>query len=650
MADENQNNAEITQSINGLKTAIQSLQKDMRSSSYTEMKDAVKDGVKEASEGDDIQRVSDLKALGYDEQDAQLRIAANTELVRLREQQEALKNLQQELGGLGAKDSSVLEQLEFDIDRMLEIQKFGRTLGNFEKRFKGFLGGPFEELLKETEKGGKLTTEGIGREVFSNLRGDFDKITAFLGPAATALQNLPFVGTIANFLGAYVKKFFIWAYQTLFLQRKAKKDSDKQFKQQYNLEKKNAKRDDKKAIEARRKETMAKGLKPKADGSPDMRYKDAQEDASGGGKGVGGIFAGAAAAFALGKTVAVFNPPTMAAFLAASIKAAAGLTILGAGIAAFLALVGVGVGVVIAATMTGMALGIASFKATGATEALKELSSDDIDYGKVAGGLAMLSGASLLSSIAGLADLLTGGALKQPFTNLGKDAGGFAREIRDSGFLELDLDGFTGKVAQLTGSTFLNGIAGIIDFFTGGSLTTPLTNLGKDAGGFAKEVEPFMNMDVDAFETNMNRVNTAMGDFEMPEGVGFFEGVFGTDGITKLNELAAIEFADDDLGGNLQQVGEAIGIINANLDGLDSDKFRHFVDDIDDLKDVTLNFGAVPSAAGVGANFQSSPSGEMTPVINQINAPQVQNTSNMRKTNVATGSGMKKHPALNILG
>ena len=646
MADENQNNAEITQSINGLKTAIQSLQKDMRSSSYTEMKDAVKEGVKEASEGDDIQRVSDLRALGYDEQDAQLRIAANTELVRLREQQEALKNLQEDLGGLGARDSTVLEQLEFDIDRMLEIQKFGRTLGNFEKRFKGFLGGPFEELLKETEKGGRLTTEGIGKEVFSNLRGDFDKITAFLGPAATALQNLPFVGTIANFLGAYVKKFFIWATQTLFLQRKAKKDGDKQFKQQYNLDKKNAKRDDKKVIEARRKETMEKGLKPKADGSPDMRYKDAQESDEGG----GGLFSAAAGAFALGKTVAVFNPATMAVFVAASVKAAAGLAILGAGIAAFLALVGVGVGAVIAAAMTGMALGIASFKTTGATEALKELSSDDIDYGKVAGGLAMLSGASLLSSIAGLADLLTGGALKQPFTNLGKDAGGFAREIRDSGFLELDLDGFTGKVAKLTGSTFLKGIAGIIDFFTGGSLSTPLTNLGKDAGGFAKEVEPFMNMNIDAFETNMSRVNTAMGDFEMPEGVGFFEGVFGTDGISKLNELAAIQFADDDLGGNLQQVGEAIGIINANLDGLDSDKFSDFVNDIDDLKDVTLNFGAVPSAAGVGANFQSSPSGEMAPVINQINAPQVQNTNNMRKTNVATGSGMKKHPALNILG
>ena len=244
MADENQNNAEMSQSINGLKTAIQSLQKDMRSRSYTEMKDAVKDGVKEASEGDDVQRVSDLRALGYDEQDAQLRIAANTELVRLREQQEALKTLQEDLGGLGAKDTSVLNQIEFDIDRMLEIQKFGRTLGNFEKRFKGFLGGPFEELLKETEKGGRLTPEGIGREVFSGLRGDFDKITAFLGPAATALQNLPFVGTIANFLGAYVKKFFIWAYQTLFLQRKAKKDGDKQFKQQYNLDKKNAKRDD----------------------------------------------------------------------------------------------------------------------------------------------------------------------------------------------------------------------------------------------------------------------------------------------------------------------------------------------------------------------------------------------------------------------
>ena len=42
MADENQNNAEITQSINGLKSAIQSLQKDMRSSSYTEIKSCSK--------------------------------------------------------------------------------------------------------------------------------------------------------------------------------------------------------------------------------------------------------------------------------------------------------------------------------------------------------------------------------------------------------------------------------------------------------------------------------------------------------------------------------------------------------------------------------------------------------------------------------
>ena len=43
---------------------------------------------------------------------------------------------------------------------------------------------------------------------------------------------------------------------------------------------------------------------------------------------------------------------------------------------------------------------------------LKELSSDDMTMVKVSGGLAMLSGASLLSSIAGLVDLLTGGGLK----------------------------------------------------------------------------------------------------------------------------------------------------------------------------------------------------------------------------------------------
>ena len=45
-----------------------------------------------------------------------------------------------------------------------------------------------------------------------------------------------------------------------------------------------------------------------------------------------------------------------------------------------------------------------------------------------------------------------------------------------------------------------------------------------------------MNMDLDAFETNMNRVNKELPDFELTI-VGFFEGVFGTDGITKLNEL-----------------------------------------------------------------------------------------------------------------
>ena len=366
MADEI-SNEQASIWLSQINLGIQKLNDNLKSKDALNSVGNLRKALKESSLSDeDTQKVisqQGLMELGYDREDAEIRVAANNELQRLREKQEELNRLQEQFGGLSAKDSTTQDQIEFDIDRMLEIQKFGRELTKLDKTFLGGLDrlqGSLEEQSQKGEIGLKGAIGGLG----SDLRGDVDKITAFLGPAASALSNLPFLGTIANFSGKLLKQ---GALQVLNIVR-GWKEGKKQHKEIVKIEKQKTKLT-KKQLETENRARAKQGLGPvKQDGTPDQRFKSNKEDDDGGNKLLG-------TAVGMGSMAALVNPLTMTPFKAGAVIGAAALTVLGAGIAAFISLVGLGAGVMIYSIMRGFARGFAQFEDTGANESLERLES-----------------------------------------------------------------------------------------------------------------------------------------------------------------------------------------------------------------------------------------------------------------------------------
>jgi len=629
MADEI-NNEQASVWLSQINLGIRQLNENLKSSDSMNSVGNLKKALKESNLSDeDTQKViskQGLMELGYDSEDADIRVAANTELQRLREKQEELNRLQEQFGGLSAKDSTTQDQIEFDIDRMLEIQKFGRELTKLDKTFLGGLDrlqGSLEEQSRKGEIGLKGAVGGLG----SDLRGDFDKVTAFLGPAASALSNLPFLGTIVNFGTKLVKQ---GALQLLNIIR-GWKEGKKQHKEIIKIEKKKSKVDSKKLEAQNRAATKAKGLTPKKDGTPDKRFKAAK----GGDDDGNGLFGAAAGAAALGLTASVFNPVTMTAFVGASALAAVGLGLLGTGIAAFMSMVGLGAGVLIYKIMRGFARGFAEFDETGATDALARL--EQLDLLKIAGGLAALAGTSMLNSIAGLMALLPGD--ENPYTKLGEDAAGFANAVHGSGFMDIDTTAFGEKTTALFGPSVKNSFAGVLDFFKGDA--TPLTSLGEDAAGFANAVKPFEDMDIDTFTTNINKVKNAMSNFELPENKdGLLKSLFGESGIDQLRDLAGIKFTDADLGSKLEKLGTGVNMVSSGLDSLTTDKAKalgRLGKEIGkNFDNFNLNFGTIPQTAGAGADMTIA-QGEVQPNVTMVNTVSSPTTNtNVRRTFAAT--------------
>lgn len=631
MADEI-NNEQASVWLSQINLGIRQLNENLKSKDALNSVGNLKKALKESNLSDeDTQKViskQGLMELGYDSEDADIRIAANTELQRLREKQEELNRLQEQFGGLSAKDSTTQDQIEFDIDRMLEIQKFGRELTKLDKTFLGGLDrlqGSLEEQSKKGEIGLKGAIGGLG----SDLRGDVDKITAFLGPAASALSNLPFLGTIVNFGTKLVKQ---GALQLLNIVR-GWKEGKKQHKEIVKIEKKKSKADRKKLEAQNRAATKAKGLTPKKDGTPDKRFKAAKggDDDDG-----NGLFGAAAGAAALGMTASVFNPVTMTAFVSASALAAVGLGLLGTGIAAFMSMVGLGAGVLIYKIMRGFARGFAEFDETGATDALARL--EKLDLMKIAGGLAALAGTSMLNSIAGLLALLPGD--EAPYTKLGEDAAGFANAVNGSGFMDIDTAAFGEKTSALFGPSVKSSFAGVLDFFKGDA--TPLTDLGSDAAGFANAVKPFEDMDVDTFTTNIEKIKSVMSNFELPENKdGLLKSMFGEGGVDQLKDLAGIRFADAELGSKLEKLGTGVDMVSSGLDSLTTDKAaalgRLGYEIGKNFDNFNLNFGTIPQTAGAGADMTIA-EGEMQPNITMVNTVSSPTTNtNVRRQYAATG-------------
>ena len=594
-------------------------------------------------QGQDLQNKLQLMQLGFDEDDATRRVAAQRLLKQEQETLQGLKDIQEEFGGLTAKDKTILDQTEYNIDQLIEITKFGRTLTKMERAQQTFFGSTFDDLIKATEKGGELTAQGIAKGFGDDLRSDFDKITAFLGPAATALSNLPFVGTLANLVGRSFKRMFA----NFLIARRGKKKEEKLQQESVKLQKTQIKMT-RQQLEKENRARAKQGLTPlKRDGTLDKRYKQPQ----GGGDDDGGdnLIMKSLGLAAISKVV---NPVVGASFVVGAGKFAIALGLLGAGLGAFSALAGLGLGVLISSVIGGIATGFGKFESEGATDAFERL--EKIDMLKVSGGLAALAGASVLQSIAGLVDLLTGGGLKNPFTNLGKDAAGFANAINESGFMSIDMNAFNEKAGQLFGPSLKNSLVGLVDFFTGGSNTTPLTNMGQDAAGFASSVAPFMEMDADEFNTKITKIKNGLTGFELPEGAGIFESMFGADGISKLNELASIDI-DSEMPENLIRLGDAVDHIGNSLEGLTEDKAKMLgrigYEIGKNFDNFNLNFGTIPSTAGAGADLSIANGEQMQQPINVINTVQnANNNTNVQKRYNATGSSHSQSRANQILG
>ena len=620
MADENISSKEALQGLANINLELKNLNANLKSKDSLNTVGNLRKAIREESlSSEDEQKVlskQGLMDLGYEEKDAELRVAANAELKRLREEQQRLQSIEEEFGGLSAKDDSIKNQIEFDIDRMLEIQKFGRELNKLEKGLTPILG-TISERIKES---GDKTFSAIGKDLREDLRGDFDKVTAFLGPAATAFQNLPFLGTIAKFSGKLLAKAALQVLNMI----KARKQDAKQHKEIVKIEKKNTQLQ-KKQFETTQRD-QAKALPPPTGMGGEVIDADFEEVGGDDGEGLLGKAAGMGA-------IALVGVP----FKVGSIAAAIGLTILGAGIAAFTALVGLGTGFMIYQLMSGMSSGIASFEESGATEALAKL--EQIDLLKVAGGLAALAGSSVLNSIAGLIALLPGD--EAPYTKLGEDAAGFANAVNDSGFMDIDTEAFGEKTSALFGPSVKNSFAGVLDFFKGDA--TPLTDLGSDAAGFAEAVKPFEEMDVDTFTTNITKVKNAMSDFELPENKdGLLKSLFGESGIDQLRDLAAITFTDADLGGKLEKLGTGVSMVTAGLEGLTNEKATNLgrlgYEIGKNFDSFNLNFGMVPQTAGAGADMTISQGEQQkAPVVIQNQVANSNNNTSVRRSYTATG-------------
>ena len=148
------------------------------------------------------------QSFGFTKQ-AALSIAKTTDALELtKKRMEEMESIATQTGQ-DVQTSAEYKRLELEKKQLEEQQKFGRNLSNFERGFVKFAGGTFEEMKKSLQEGGNLTQRGIFTEGLTDLKGDFDKVLAFLGPIGGFLQQIPLLGTILNFIGRQIKAVLV---------------------------------------------------------------------------------------------------------------------------------------------------------------------------------------------------------------------------------------------------------------------------------------------------------------------------------------------------------------------------------------------------------------------------------------------------------
>lgn len=581
-------------------------EQEKSTSSIKSVREAIKEGnekVKTSSDAqkDVIERMGELQLLGFSQSEAKSLAQTGAAIKQLEQDRQQIAEIL-EKNSLDVDNDKQIQALDAQINALKGVEvmeEVAEELSGFQKRFKFFSEEKFDELRKDVQEGGRLTTRGIAKGFQEDLRGDFDKLLSFFGPAVSLLQQIPLLGTLLNVVKALGTKLFT----EMFL---ARKSDDKNTKKvvQSNKETTDVLHADLDAQlkEARRerRDAMKRRLTGSKDGSGDTLFEgDTQE----GDTNLGGGMIG------LGYTLKQIANPESAAGITAFGTGLASLAALpviagAAKLAAAILLIGGSTALVLAGFIAATAAGFLAMEKAGTAKTFKDLSDPAIDYMKIAGGLAAIGGGSILSGLGGLVQTITTlGGTFTPFTDLGEDLGGFARGAKP--FSELD----TQKVAKnfmILKSDIMDNTQGfwanVGDWMTGGSKEFSI--IGKDLGTFAKNVKPFVDLQMTQFLKNMILFQSAIDHMNYPR----INSTNARNWLFHLKQLGNIELADS-IGLHMQDMGKGITMIADGLENMSTLQIEKLQDLGDSLQnnfdDVFMNFGPVVQVAGGGMNLRN---------------------------------------------
>ena len=629
-----------------MKKTNETIEEQSKKSTMTlkELKESVEKGTKLNQNVTDetkdvVERMNELTILGFNKADAEAMARNTARINQLKQDREVLKEML-ENNNLDVDSDSQIQAIDAQIKSLKGIEDTNKNLTRFQESFKWFSEEKFDDLTKSVEKGGALTGRGIATTLGEDLKGDFDKVLGFLGPAVGLLQQIPLLGTILNLGKNLAKKLFV----ELFLSRKAESAENKSIvgaiKSQTNIlhddmeqearQNRRARRDAKK-----RRDSGAAGAGQGADGDVYTEEGDTN---------LGGGLIGASMAL---KTIA--NPESAAgitAFGTGLATLAAMPVVAGAAkLAAAIALIGGSVALSIAAVLGSISLGMLPWEKNNTAKTLKDLSDPTIDAGAIATLIAAIGGTSVISAIGGLATTIaTFGGVFTPLTDLGNDLGGFAKGVGD--FSDLKMDNIKtnfADVKEIIGEK--QGFWGNLgDWLTG---TNEFKNFGEDLGIFAQKVKPFVELEMDNFKKNMDILKASSAGLELPEFDKHDKAYFEA-----LGNLGTID--NEGIGRELELMGSGVGMITAGIETLTIEKAKALGRLGKEIKgnfdNFNLNFGVIPQTTGEGLDVSYR---DMQPNGYTVMAPQVvdaRNTTNVQRQYHASGANPNPYGTEGVLG
>ena len=566
-----------------------------------------------------------LEQTGYSKESAMILAKSSEQLDIVKDRLATLRDTLEETNQDVSTNPQIMA-LEKEKESIEEFQKFGKNLSEFERNVVKVFGGGFEDLKRSVQEGGDLTVAGIGNSFKENLKGDFDRVLSFFGPAVGILQQIPFLGTILTFIGQSLKSVLI----RLAMAAKDRIFGKKTDKKRLKIDETNLKINQKNAkIQEQQLRTQNKaaisGQTVLGGGDDQPTEAEGDDGKAGGSFRAASVFLGVAAAIG----------GVAGAGLSA---AAAGMGIFAKGALKFAAALAIG-GLALGVGFTGIFGAFALGDKMGAFDGMEAFGK--VNMLKVLGsmlGLATLMGVLGGIVTSGIGALIMGAgalaimALVGTLVLMGKGLGDFAEGILP--FEKMNIPRIKTNIQDM--ATVAPEIKELMDASSGSFFSFgdhPLKKL-------ADALKPYEG-DMGNTAKNLRELKSALTRFELPKTTlgEALRDFFGVGAIDQLNRLGEIEIKDG-LGVEMSSLGNGVSVLSRALNNLDSTKVGHLKElsnALGRMNKVELNFGTV----GVVTPALTSENGDMsgqTVINNVVSNPISQNNTTIRQSYMATGS------------